>query len=74
MITNVYIDGFNMYFVCLKGSPHNWLGDGKLCSVLLPQNEIKHISEFFTVLRGKQAGLRRSGSCVRVCPECALMR
>ncbi len=46
MITNVYIDGFNMYYGCLKGSQFKWLDPGKLCSILLPQNEIKRIRYF----------------------------
>ena len=23
--TNVYVDGFNLYYGCLKGTPHKWL-------------------------------------------------
>jgi hypothetical protein len=25
LLTNVYIDGFNLYYGCLKGTPHKWL-------------------------------------------------
>ena len=24
MVTNVYVDGFNLYYGCLKGSPYVW--------------------------------------------------
>ncbi len=27
---NTYVDGFNLYYGCLKGAPFNWLG--LLCS------------------------------------------
>ena len=46
MITNVYIDGFNLYYGCLKRSPYKWLDLGSLCSQLLPQNDIKRIRYF----------------------------
>jgi hypothetical protein len=29
--TNVYIDGFNLYYGCLKGTPYKWLDLDALC-------------------------------------------
>jgi len=36
MLTNVYVDGFNLYYGCLKGTPYKWLDLGALCQALLP--------------------------------------
>ena len=43
MITNVYVDGFNLYYGCLKGSPHKWLDLETLCGHLLPAHQIKYL-------------------------------
>ncbi len=45
MKTNVYIDGFNLYYR-LKGTPYRWLNIAKLCEVMLPENEIHRIRYF----------------------------
>lgn len=47
MSTNVYIDGFNLFRGCLKGSPYKWLNLELLCQTLLPGQNIKRI-RFFT--------------------------
>lgn len=44
--TNVYIDGFNLYFGCLKGSPYRWLDLSALCQILLPSDQIHRIRYF----------------------------
>jgi uncharacterized LabA/DUF88 family protein len=44
--TNVYIDGFNLYYGLLKGTPHKWLNLERFCDQLLPKNEIKKIYYF----------------------------
>jgi uncharacterized LabA/DUF88 family protein len=41
--TNVYIDGFNLYYGCLKGSAFKWLDLEALCTKLLPSNDIRQI-------------------------------
>ena len=46
MRTIVYIDGFNLYYGALKGSPWKWLDLEKLCSLLLPRDEIVLIRYF----------------------------
>ena len=38
MITNVYVDTFNLYYGLLKGSPYRWLDIQKLCQTELPTN------------------------------------
>jgi uncharacterized LabA/DUF88 family protein len=47
--TNVYIDGFNLYYGCIRGTPHNWLNMASFCSRLLPRNQINRI-RYFTAL------------------------
>jgi hypothetical protein len=34
--TNVYVDGFNLYWRRLRGTPYKWLDLGKMCELLLP--------------------------------------
>jgi hypothetical protein len=46
MITNVYIDGFNMYNGCLKGTPYKWLDVDALVRMLLPHDQVKRIRYF----------------------------
>jgi uncharacterized LabA/DUF88 family protein len=44
--TNVYIDGFNLYYGALKGSPYKWLDLEALCRHLLPKDAINRIRYF----------------------------
>ena len=44
--TNVYIDGFNLYYGSLKRTPYKWLDVGKLCQVMLPLHNIQSIKYF----------------------------
>jgi uncharacterized LabA/DUF88 family protein len=46
MITNVYIDGFNLYYGRLKGTPYKWLDLERLCEQLLPHNTVQKIYYF----------------------------
>jgi hypothetical protein len=43
---NAYIDGFNLYYGCLRKSPHKWLDLNALCSRLLPTNQVNLIRYF----------------------------
>jgi hypothetical protein len=42
----VYVDGFNLYYGSLKGTPYRWLDLNRLCSLLLPKAHIRHIHYF----------------------------
>jgi len=54
MRTNVYIDGFNLYYRALKGTPYKWLDLKKLFVQLLgPQNKIQEIKYFTALVSGK---------------------
>ena len=46
MITNVYIDGFNLYYRALKDSPFRWLDLRKLAETLFPQDSINRVCYF----------------------------
>lgn len=43
---HVYIDGFNLYYGSLKGTPYKWLDLGALCRTLLPGDDIRLIRYF----------------------------
>ena len=40
----VYIDGFNLYYGCLKRTPYKWLNLAQLCTRMLPNDEIQHVA------------------------------
>jgi hypothetical protein len=47
--TNVYVDGFNLYYGAIKGTPYGWLNIARLCEMLLPRDQIQRI-KYFTAL------------------------
>ena len=55
MNTNVYVDGFNLYYGCLRGTPYRWLDLAALCRLLLPANHINLI-RYFTALVHERPG------------------
>ena len=44
--TNVYVDGFNLYYSAVKGTPYRWLSLSRLCALLLPGHHINRIRYF----------------------------
>ncbi|MCT8998918.1 NYN domain-containing protein [Meinhardsimonia xiamenensis] len=52
MRTHVYIDGYNLYYGCLKRTPYKWLNIHALCCALLPQNDIRAIRYFTAQVSG----------------------
>ncbi len=46
MKVNVYIDGFNLFYGAVKGTPYKWLDIGKMCQLLLPNHQINKIKYF----------------------------
>ncbi len=46
MRTNVYVDGFNLYYGAVKDTPYKWLDLGKLCQLLLPRHKVNRIRYF----------------------------
>jgi hypothetical protein len=51
MKTNVYVDGFNLYYRALKGTPYRWLDLGQVCRRLLPSHEVHRIRYFTAILQ-----------------------
>jgi len=52
---NVYIDGFNLYYGAVKGSPYKWLDLAALCHRMLPNDTIQSI-EYFTATVSARPG------------------
>ncbi|WP_283136886.1 NYN domain-containing protein [Rhizohabitans arisaemae] len=46
MITNVYVDGFNLFYGCLKGTRHKWLDLDALAHRMAPNHQIHRIRYF----------------------------
>lgn len=43
---NVYVDGFNVYFGCLRDTPYRWLDLGALIACMFPEYQINRIRYF----------------------------
>jgi len=48
---NVYIDGFNLYYGAVKGTPYKWLDLQALCRRLFPRDNIHRIRYFTSKVR-----------------------
>jgi len=62
VLTNVYVDGYNLYYGCLKGTPYKWLDLAALCRHLLPRHSIQRIRYFtarVSALRDAQQPVRQ---------------
>lgn len=54
MRTYIYIDGFNLFYRAVKGTPYKWLDLKKLClSLLSPKNTIQAIKYYTALVSGK---------------------
>ncbi|MBA7476028.1 6-hydroxy-3-succinoylpyridine 3-monooxygenase HspA [subsurface metagenome] len=54
MCTNIYIDGFNLYYGSLRKTSFKWLDLSKLCEILLPNCKINRIRYFTAKVRALQ--------------------
>jgi len=55
MRTNIYIDGFNFYYLCVKGTPYKWIDFKSLFSKLLGKNcDISSIKYYTAIVSGIQ--------------------
>jgi len=43
MQTNVYVDGFNLYYGAVKGTPLKWLDIKRYCELAFPKNRIHEV-------------------------------
>ena len=48
-ITNIYVDGFNLFYGALKKTSYRWLNLERMCQLLLPGNTIGEI-KYFTAM------------------------
>ena len=53
MRTNVYIDGFNLYYGAIKNTAYKWLDLSKLYSLVLPNDQIQEIKYFTALVKGR---------------------
>lgn len=53
MKTTVYVDGFNLYYGAVKGTPFKWLDLDRLCRLLLPKNQITKIKYFTAIVSAR---------------------
>jgi hypothetical protein len=53
MKTIIYVDGFNLYYGSLKGTPYKWLDILQLCQQLLPNHQIFRIKYFTARVTGR---------------------
>lgn len=59
MRTNFYVDAFNLYYGCLKGTKHRWLDLATLFGKVFPRNEINRIRYFTAIVESRPSDLRR---------------
>ena len=59
-ITNVYIDGFNLYYRALKGTPYKWLDLSLVCQALLPTHQMGRIRYFTAIVQPRAYDLQVS--------------
>ena len=50
---NVYVDGFNLYYGCLRHTTYKWLNLDALCRTLLPTYDIHRIRYFTARVSGR---------------------
>jgi hypothetical protein len=55
---NVYIDGFNLYYGCLKGQPYKWLNLERMCELLLRRFEVQRIRYFTAHVKERPGNLQ----------------
>lgn len=51
--TIVYIDGFNLYYGALKGTPHKWLNLERYFTMLRPNDDLRAIKYFTALVKGQ---------------------
>ena len=57
MITNLYIDGFNLYYRALKDTPFRWLDLRKMAAALFPEDTIHKVCYFTARLDARPGNL-----------------
>jgi hypothetical protein len=57
--TNVYVDGFNLYYGAVKGTPYKWLDLAALTAKLFPRNQINRIRYFTAIVDARPPDLQQ---------------
>jgi len=57
LTTNIYIDGFNLYYGALRNARFRWLNPETLCRLLLPRNPIGEIKYFTALVSARSSDL-----------------
>lgn len=60
MRTNVYVDGFNLYYGALRKTPYRWLNPYTLFQLMLPKNSIQDIKYFTALVTDRPSDLTQS--------------
>ena len=50
----VYVDGFNLYYGAVRGTPYKWLDIAAVCERLFPRDEIVRIRYFTARIKGRE--------------------
>jgi hypothetical protein len=57
--TNFYIDGFNLYYLALKGTLRKWLDLYQFCQDLAPAHQVNRIRYFTTLVKARKGNLQQ---------------
>ncbi len=49
--TYVYIDGFNLYYGCIRNSPYRWLDLFRFAQAMLPKNNVLRVKYFTAIVK-----------------------
>ena len=60
MKTNVYVDGFNLYYGCLKDGPFRWLNIRALCQLLYPTHQIEKVTYCTALVKDRPPNLNQT--------------
>jgi uncharacterized LabA/DUF88 family protein len=52
--TNIYVDGFNLYYGAVKNTPFRWLNVLNLCQILFPKKQINKVKYFSARVKASQ--------------------
>ena len=55
----VYVDGFNLYYGSLKGTPHRWLDLAQLSDLMLPDQDVIQVKYFTAIVDDPQGSVRQ---------------
>lgn|SRR5487761_957997 len=58
MVVNIYVDGFNLYYGCLRGSPYKWLDLDALARRLFPRDTVHRIRYFTALVTARPGNLQ----------------